>query len=176
MKKCTVCERTYPDEKLSFCTACGGALAVENEADEPAYDPLKTMLATPKPSIEELEKPPAEPIEIAEADQLAEPLVNPSWEAIGANVDQPATGQEPSRALAIGAMACGLISLFCGLTILGPVGLILGFVALRKEKADPAQYGGRTFALVGIATGVLGTLLTIGLVVGVLFYFVMGIQ
>jgi hypothetical protein len=175
MKNCSVCDRTYTDEKLSFCTACGGALVVENEADEPAYDPLKTMVATPRPVLDEERTPPAPPPDLSQdLIETADPVLNPSWEQIGANIDQPIAGQEPSRNLAIGAMACGLLSVFCGLTILGPVGAILGFLALRKEKADPQLYGGRTFALVGIVSGIFGTLLLFGFVIGMVFYLVMG--
>jgi hypothetical protein len=172
MKNCSVCDRTYTDEKLSFCTACGGALVVENEADEPAYDPLKTMVATPRPVVEEERTPPPELSQ--DLVETADPVLNPSWGQIGANVDQPIAGQEPSRNLAIGAMACGLLSVFCGLMFLGPVGAILGFVALRKEKADPQLYGGRTFALVGIGSGILGTLILICFVIGLVVYVLMG--
>lgn len=171
MKKCSVCERTYEDEKISFCTACGGSLVVEDQVEEPAYDPFKTMIATPPPPKEVVEPPPPAPLDLA---PTADDIVNPSWESIGAAGDQPVAGIEPSKTLALGSMICGLVSLFCGLTILGPVGAILGIMAVRKEKENPSLYGGRTFAMIGIVSGALGTLLMFAFVIGMIFYLAMG--
>ncbi|HWS99927.1 MAG TPA: DUF4190 domain-containing protein [Pyrinomonadaceae bacterium] len=51
MKRCPNCQRTYPDDAPGFCVNDGTQLVTE---EAPAYDPQKTILASPPP-------PPAAP-------------------------------------------------------------------------------------------------------------------
>ena len=44
MKRCPNCQRTYPDDAPGFCVNDGTQLVTE---EAPAYDPQKTILATP---------------------------------------------------------------------------------------------------------------------------------
>ncbi|MEO6394231.1 MAG: DUF4190 domain-containing protein [Pyrinomonadaceae bacterium] len=171
MKKCPGCDRTYTEEKLRFCVACGGALTADLTAEDSSYDPFKTMVAVPRPEPT-LE---AEPPSAAAMAETIEDPVNPSWVDIGAKIAAVTPGQEPSQGLAMGAMICGLVGLFCGvLSFLGPVGAILGFVALNKQKADPQLYTGRNFAIIGIVTGLLSTLIMIGGVMVLIFLAING--
>lgn len=45
------------------------------------------------------------------------------------------------------------------------IGLVLGFVALRRIRRNPATHGGRSYALAGIAVSCLSLLLLSGLAV-----------
>src|ERR1700730_18210040 len=55
MKRCQKCSRTFPDENQKFCTFDGGLLM----ADQPTFDPNRTILAGQMPSIAPM--PPAPP-------------------------------------------------------------------------------------------------------------------
>jgi hypothetical protein len=167
MKHCSVCEREFTDDNLKFCTACGGPLVTASA--EPAYDPFKTMVATPRPSAAEI-RADRGPVSLANehvapiATPIDDPIVNPTWSQIAPNVEQSAPGEIPSRGLALGAMVVGLSSVFCGVTsCLGLPAAILGFVALRKHKGDPQRYGGKNFAIVGIISGLFGALIFVAL-------------
>ncbi len=81
----------------------------------------------------------------------------------------------PSQGLAIGAMVCGILSCLCCISIItGPAGLIMGFIAKKKADEDPAHFGGRTYALVGMGTGALGIVLFIILIILQIFFGVLG--
>jgi Domain of unknown function (DUF4190) len=67
-----------------------------------------------------------------------------------------AQGQD--KGLAIASLVCGILSLVC-LTVLGPIAVVLGVIAIGKEKGDPVRYGGKGLAIGGIATGSIATLL-----------------
>jgi hypothetical protein len=47
MKRCPNCQRTYPDDAPGFCVNDGTQLVTE---EPPAYDPQKTILASPPPA------------------------------------------------------------------------------------------------------------------------------
>jgi Domain of unknown function (DUF4190) len=74
-----------------------------------------------------------------------------------------------SKGLAIASMICGILSipgLCCWVGILlGPAGAIMGFIARNKANSDPVTYGGGGMALAGIITGVIGTLMGVGLII-----------
>jgi len=55
MKRCQKCSRTFPDENQKFCTFDGGLLM----ADQPAFDPNRTILAPQMDSIPTPPRPPA---------------------------------------------------------------------------------------------------------------------
>jgi hypothetical protein len=75
-------------------------------------------------------------------------------------------GAKQSQGLAIAAMVCGILSCLCCLSVLtGPAGLIMGFIARGNAAKQPDVYGGANFALVGIITGAIGTLLCVVLLI-----------
>jgi hypothetical protein len=78
-----------------------------------------------------------------------------------------AVGQ--NKTLAIISMICGILSIpgmCCWVGILlGPAGIIMGFIAKNKATADPMNYGGKGMALAGIITGAVGLLLEIGIII-----------
>lgn len=132
-------------------------------ADEPA-----TMIQPPPP----FEPPPPAPVE----QWTPPPAPDASWQnqEIGSNTPfnpPPAGVAGQSQGLAIAAMICGILSCLCCLSIFtGPAGAIMGFIAKKKAGEDPANYGGRTFALVGMITGVVGFLIGIALIIMQIFF------
>ncbi|MCI0486474.1 MAG: DUF4190 domain-containing protein [Blastocatellia bacterium] len=60
----------------------------------------------------------------------------------------------PRKGMAIASLVIGILSIpTFGLLMVGAItGLVLGLVALKKNKRDPSQYGGRGIAMAGIAT------------------------
>ena len=83
--------------------------------------------------------------------------------------------RQQSQGLAIASMVTGILGIVVGCfgPIPGAAAIVLGWMALSRIKNSPATYGGRSLAIVGIATGavsvVIYTLLIIWwlLIVGV---------
>lgn len=71
--------------------------------------------------------------------------------------------------LAITSMVIGIIALvFCGLGILiAPVGLILSIVALVKANKKPHIYGGKGFAIAGVATNAISLLVIVPIIAAI---------
>lgn len=140
---------------------------------EPVLPPIAEEPETiiqPPPSAT-FEPPPA-PVE----QWTPPPPPEAAWQnqEIGSNVpfNPPPTGVGgQSQGLAIASMICGILSCLCCLSILtGPAGAIMGFLAKKKADEDPANFGGRTFALVGMITGIIGTILGIVLIIMQVFF------
>lgn len=55
MKRCPMCERTY-DDSQTFCVNDGATLV--SDASGSAYDPMKTIVATPPPTSQSAPLPP----------------------------------------------------------------------------------------------------------------------
>ncbi len=141
------------------------AVAPPAIAEEP-----ETIIQPPPPAA--FEPPPSAPVE----QWTPPPAPEPAWQnqEIGSNTpfNPPATGVGgQSQGLAIASMICGILSCLCCISILtGPAGAIMGFIAKKKADEDPANFGGRTFALVGLITGAIGTILGIGLIIMQVFF------
>ena len=95
--------------------------------------------------------------------------------ALGSNSPSDGAGdatEGQNKTLAIISLVCGVLSMTicCGVGILlGPVGAITGFMAKGKVDSDPNEYGGRQFAVIGLITGIIGTLIGILLIAWQLF-------
>ena len=84
------------------------------------------------------------------------------------SMSMPPAAPSGNNKMAIWSMVLGALSMFqCCQIILGPLAIILGFVALSKIKANPGQ-GGSGFAIAGIIMGVIGLLIGIALTIFVL--------
>ena len=78
------------------------------------------------------------------------------------------SGEGQNQTFAYISLACGILSMTicCSAGILlGPAGIILGFMARSKINEDPEAYGGGMLALIGMITGGIGTLLFFGLII-----------
>lgn len=73
----------------------------------------------------------------------------------------PPMNMSPDQNLAIGALGTGIFSLLC-CQIAGPVALILGYLAMNKANQNPQAFGGKGFAIGGMITGGLATVVFVG--------------
>jgi hypothetical protein len=71
----------------------------------------------------------------------------------------PGTGPK-QQGFAIGSLVCGILSIVCCMGIFtGIPAVILGIMAMNKEKENPTLYGGRGMALAGVITGGIGSVI-----------------
>lgn len=168
MKRCPMCDRTY-DDSQTFCVNDGATLV--SDAAGSSYDPMKTIVATPPPP--QSQSAPLPPPGFGSGDlpggqapaawQAPPPQGGSAW---GSNLP-PASAtpfgapQGQQNGLAIGSLVCGLLSPFCCGLLTAIPAIVLGFMAISKNKADPAHYGGKGMAIGGIIGGSLGILTTI---------------
>lgn len=191
MKRCPSCERTYTDDALSFCPNDGTPLVTD--APPASFDPQATIMASPpkvnapsgpfgQPPSDWPSQPPPAPSDWTNSPPAPQQQQQTGWgdtpgsyqpgsQVMGGTGWQApppppfpgAGGQE--RGLAVASLVCGIISLLC-FTLAGPVAIILGLMALSKEKSDPARYGGgKGMAIGGIITGSLATLLFVFIII-----------
>jgi len=75
----------------------------------------------------------------------------------------PAAAAGQSKTLAIVSLILGILglTLCCGAVLPSLIAIVTGFMARSKASNDPAHYGGGSLALVGLITGVLGTIASI---------------
>ncbi|MEJ7861653.1 MAG: DUF4190 domain-containing protein [Pyrinomonadaceae bacterium] len=70
--------------------------------------------------------------------------------------------QGQNQTLAIVSLVLGLVSIpCCGSVVLGLGAFITGFLAKKKADENPAEYGGRSFALAGMIIGGITTVIGI---------------
>lgn len=191
MKRCPSCERTYTDDALSFCPNDGTPLITDAPS---SFDPQATIMATP-PKVSGPTDWPSQPPSAAGSDWTNQsPAVQNDWtsqppaqssnwgdtpgsyqpggQAMGGTGWQapppppfPGSGNK-QQGFAIASLICGLLSIVCCMGLFtGIPGVILGIIAMNKEKADPANYGGRGMAMAGTITGGLGILLSLGWII-----------
>jgi len=81
------------------------------------------------------------------------------------------SGEGQDQTFAYISLACGILSMLCCFSIItGPAAIVTGFMARSKISQDPEAYGGGMLALIGMITGVIGTLLFIGLIIVQVFF------
>ncbi len=187
MKRCPTCNNPYTDDNLSFCPSDGTPLIAEPPM---GYDPQATIMASP-PKVTGptsgpfgtdqpggSDWPSSQPSGPTDWPSAPPPARSDAWGSPGAY--QP--GSQPmgsggfttpppppfpgaankQQGLALASMICGITSLVCCLNLVtGIPAIVLGIIAMNKEKADPANYGGKGMALAGVITGGLGVLLGI---------------
>lgn len=163
MKRCPVCNQTFEEEWLSFCTEDGTTLV-----DDPASpaEPPPTIMAPPPefvaPNVASSGSPRPDPWQPS-------PREPPPWQP----PPPPAYALPPNKSLATASLVIGIISVTVGWLCLGPIpgiaALILGIVALSQIKKYPDRVGGKQSAVIGIVTGSITVLIYIGFMI---FYIV----
>ncbi|KXK05968.1 MAG: hypothetical protein UZ17_ACD001000534 [Acidobacteria bacterium OLB17] len=128
--------------------------------DEPPTMMQPFPETAPPPPFQPAATPPAPP---------AAPVAQfePASPASSAPVPPSAAAGGQNKTLAIVSMIIGILglTLCCGSLIPSVVAVITGFMARGKAANDPLHYGGGTFAMVGLITGVLGLLASIAYLV-----------
>jgi hypothetical protein len=172
---------------LSFCPNDGTPLVTD--APPASFDPQATIMASP-PKVSTPSGPFDQPS--GQTDWPSQPPPAPSdWSAPQPPAQQNAWGDTPGnyqpgsqvmggtgwqapapppfpgasgqqKTLAVVSLVVGILSLFCFGIITGPIAIVLGVMALNKEKNEPAVYGGgKGMAYAGIALGAISVVLTI---------------
>jgi hypothetical protein len=173
MKRCPSCERTYTDDALSFCPNDGTPLVTDTPPA--SFDPQATIMASP-PKVSGPTDWPSQPPP-AQSDWSAPqpPAQSSGWGDTpggyqpggyqpGSQV-MPSTGFQPpppppfpgaaqkQQGLAVASLVCGILSVCCVGFLTGIPAIILGVMAMNKEKTDPEHYGGKGMALAGVIMG-----------------------
>ncbi|HUR99264.1 MAG TPA: DUF4190 domain-containing protein [Pyrinomonadaceae bacterium] len=136
--------------------------------DPPIFDSPTPSFAEPDPVHEE---PSFNPFEqqasapIAQAEWAPPPAPDAGWQnqQIGQNTPfqpPPAGTGSVNQTLPIISLVLGIVSLCCYIGWLtGPAALITGFLSLKNINRDPAAYGGKTLAIIGMILGGIFTVL-----------------
>ena len=165
MKRCPKCGQTYEDKDLNFCFNDGELLSylapdapASGYSERPLYanDPPPTeFLPSSRVTNETRWTPPTAPPAVWQGNQAA---------PVNVPFSQYPTSVSPTQTLAIVSMGLGLGSLTVGWCcysgfLLGPAAIVTGAIALVQINSDPKRYGGKGFAIAGIATAAVFLLL-----------------
>jgi hypothetical protein len=158
MKICPVCNQTYADDNLNYCLTDGGTLTSFNDDAPPTI--MLNRARTTQQNWENYQSP--SPWENQPLQQ------NQSYQPMQQNQQfYPAVVQGENQTLPTIALALGVVSIMfacCyGGIPFGGAALVLGFLGLRNSNENPMRFGGRSLAIGGIVTGVIGLLISLGL-------------
>jgi len=165
MKRCPKCGQTYEDKDLNFCFNDGELLSylapdapASGYSERPLYandSPPTEFLPSSRVTNETRWTPPTAPPAVWQGNQAA---------PVNVPFSQYPTSVSPTQTLAIVSMGLGLGSLTVGWCcysgfLLGPAAIVTGAIALVQINSDPKRYGGKGFAIAGIATAAVFLLL-----------------
>lgn len=162
MKRCPTCSRTYEDDALSFCLNDGTVLVQE----EPTSSPFGSSAPIAPPPVADWSAPPAPAVPTSSSwGDVGNPpeAPNMAWGGGGYPQVPPSPGYVQSReqGLAIASLVCGVLSFLCCSVLTGIPAIVLGIMAMMKEKADPMRYGGKGMSIAGIVLGAISILIMI---------------
>jgi hypothetical protein len=134
------------------------------EKEPPAFEPPPTPDFKPYQPNAAVEEPPFNPFEaqapgpMAAAEWTPPPVPDANWQnqQIGQNtpLQPPAPGTSLNQTLPIISLVLGILSLCCYVSpVTGIAALITGYLGMKNANNDPARYGGRTLAIVGMILG-----------------------
>jgi len=157
----------------------------------PSFDAPPTSFDPPKSTFQE---PSANQFGSAQFDQANQgfgnqPLQQSEWnppptpeqgwgdQGLGANTPfqpPPAVGGQ-NQILPIVSLVAGIVSLCCYVSpVTGLVAIITGYLGMKNANNDPAQYGGKTMAIIGMVLGGLFFLVGLAYYILVIFFGVLG--
>jgi hypothetical protein len=85
----------------------------------------------------------------------------------------PMAGTKQNQILPIVSLVTGILSVCCWISpVTGIVALVTGFLGIKNVKNDPAHYGGKTLAIVGMILG--GLFFVLGIVYWIVMIFFNG--
>lgn len=155
MKRCPSCQRTYPDDAPAFCVNDGTRLV--DEESSPAFDPQKTILASPPPAAPQPYSNPTPPI------QPPSPPPQPAWPPPPPQQGQnwggyypPGQGYAPppkGNGLSLGALILGCVSgVLGGILFIDYLGRVFG---LSRSMAYPMLIAAICTGIIAIVLGLI---------------------
>lgn len=160
MKRCPNCQRTYPDDAPGFCVNDGAALVPE---ESPAYDPQKTIMASPPPPPQYPNpvSPPMPPQQQQAAWPPPPPQQQGQWAGGGYYPQQPgqAYGAPYAPPVASGSKGLSLMTFITG--IISFLGLSLIFLMVQRvidfdrDALEVSFWGSSALGLVAVVLGIL---------------------
>jgi len=151
MKICPSCRQTYTDDELNFCLTDGSFLTSAAETEPKTVYMNQTRVTN---QTNWGQQPDYQPPTVWQQQNLQNQPAN--YPMRSRSKDQ----NLPTVSLVLGMLAV-LIGCFFGGIPLGVLAVVTGAMALNNEKSDPSKYGGRSLAIAGIVTGVVGFLLSV---------------
>jgi len=138
MKRCPTCNRTYEDDALSFCLTDGSVL-VKDEPVAGSFDPPPMAAPPPAPDWSTPPTPAVPSAPSWSSVGLPPQAPSPTWGGGGYPQPMPSPGyiQKKEQGLAIGSLVCGILSFLCCSVFTGIPAIVLGIMAISKEKNDP---------------------------------------
>ncbi|MEO6334945.1 MAG: DUF4190 domain-containing protein [Pyrinomonadaceae bacterium] len=164
-------EPTPPPSPYSASEPGNSVPPIPSPFDEPkksTYEPATPYFAEPEPARNEpafnpFDQPGSAPL--AQAEWTPPPAPDSGWQnqQIGENTPfqppAPGTGSL-NQTLPIISLVLGIMSICCYVGWLtGPAALITGYLSFKNINRDPAAYGGKTLAIIGMILGGIFTVL-----------------
>ena len=176
MKYCTQCNRQFTEVWLSFCPDDGTPLVHElTPPRDPNWDPNIRPPKVETPSEQETQWLPREPpVPGGWVAPDERPPMSPGVWQPPPPPYRPPINKQASQGLAMASMIVGIVGLVaagCFGPLPGIAALIMGLVALSQIKREPDKYGGKPFAIAGVAIGSV----TIAFYLLLLLWFLLGI-
>lgn len=160
MKICSVCNQTYADDNLNYCLTDGGTLTSYNDDAPPTI--MLNRARTTQQNWENYQTPPTnwgnQPLQQQNQSYQPVPQNQPFYPAAVQGQNQVM----PTVSLVLGIVSIMFACCYGGIPF-GAAALILGLIGLKNVNENPIQFGGRGLAVGGIVTGVIGLLISLGL-------------
>jgi hypothetical protein len=152
MKTCPACKQTYTDNELYFCLNDGEMLVAKTADTQPTI-----FMDAPRTTNQNWQGTPQntnfQNRQVTPNQQFNSPV-----QIIGQNQTLP------TISLILGII--GLLSSCCwGGFPLGLIAVILGYLGIRNVNSNPQQYGGNNLAIGGIICGIVGFLISFGMLI-----------
>ncbi|HJS51525.1 MAG TPA: DUF4190 domain-containing protein [Pyrinomonadaceae bacterium] len=156
MKRCPKCGQSYTDPDINFCLNDGELLS---RLTEPSYSSPFGDQRSPRQDD-------SPPTVVLDQSRVTNPIgwnppasppvrYQPPQGQIFSSYTTPASPNPTLGIVSLVAGLCSILGFCCSIGfILSPAAIITGIVALVQNKKDPERYGGRGFAIGGIATGI----------------------
>ena len=161
MKICPVCNQTYADDNLYYCLNDGGALTDFNDDAPPTV--MLNRARTTQQNWDNYQPPSPWESQLQQSQQPTQafqPL--PPNQPFYAGQMQSQNQTLPTVSLVLGIVSIMFACCYGGIPF-GAAALVLGFLGLKNVNENSMQYGGRSLAIGGIVTGVIGLLISLGL-------------
>lgn len=150
MKRCPVCNETYPDDSLNYCLADGTTLdKISDDA------PPTVFMNKPRDTGQHQWATANDPFSAQPTSPIA------PWQNQGMTNNQPQfmTSQNsspnqtlPMISLVLGVLGLVLICCFGGFPF-GIGALVTGYLGYNNANSNPREYGGRSLAIGGMVLG-----------------------